>query len=52
MWMKNCTKTWAYFRTTAHMSFEVSLPTIRTGKVSQRNLIEKRKAKNKINLKI
>ena len=50
--MKNNIKTYDYFTITCHVSFAVSLPTMRIGKALQRNLFWKRKAENKINLKI
>ena len=49
MWVKKSAKTYAYITKIRHVSFVISILTIRRGKDSQRNLFWKRKAKNKIN---
>jgi hypothetical protein len=49
MWMKNCTKAYAYCTNTYKVAYVVSTSTIRTGQASQRNFVLKSKnKKNKI----
>ena len=50
MWMKSCTKLYAYCTKLCQLAYVVSIPTIRTGRASQRNFVLKTKKKKKIEL--
>ena len=50
MWMKSCTKLYAYCTKLCQLAYVVSIPTIRTGRASQRNFVLKtKKKKQKLN---
>ena len=48
VWMKSCTKAYAYCTKTCHLAYVVSILTIRTGRATQRKKLKNKNKRNKI----